>query len=239
MWRLGMGRALPKKLPASGSEPLFSDLYYGTPEGIDSYNCYAYALGSRRGRPGYKMQPGDLAHEPSDRDADSCPTLTQRALHDNRRRGIRTVAPAARCPKGSYKIMSFIDPGKDYHWYRQAGHALYRMRPGDTLASVAKELRVPRSAVVPPTPAPRPGDLVFVRNANVFSHKQGLATGPLLRDRSGKVIPDPRRANRDYGDLNYTRFCSAMCVRASGAKPTAGEAKNLRSLLRRRARMLA
>jgi hypothetical protein len=184
------------------------------------------------------MQPGNLAHEPSDLDASSCGVLTKRALHDSRRRGIRTVPPGARCPRGSYKIMSFIDPGKDYHWYRQAGHVLYRMRPNDTLRSVAKELRVPRSSVVSPTPAPRAGDLVFVRNANVFSHKQGLATGPLLRDKSGRVIPDPRKANRNYGDLNYTRFCSAMCVRASRDGPTATEAKNLRALLHKRIRMM-
>ena len=56
-----------------------------------------------------------------------------------------------------------------------------------------------------PTPAPRAGDLVFVRNANVFSHKQGLATGPLLRDKSGRVIV-PMECD------TVQNFCGGMAV---------------------------
>ena len=223
-----------RKLPVSGSEPLYTDTFFGTPRGIASYNCYAYAINEHHGRPGIKLQPGDLSHEPSDLDATSCPVLTRRVIDDNKRRGIKSVAPGAMCAKGYYKIMSFQDPGNDYHFYRQSKNLLYRMRPRDTLRSVARDFKVPMSSVVSPVPKPACGDLVFVKDANTFSHKQGLATGPLLRDAKGRTITDPRRANRNYGDLNYTRFCSSMCVRAIGTNATPGENKTLKNLLRKR-----
>lgn len=52
----------------------------------------------------------------------------------------------------------------------------------------------------------------------LWSHKQGFATGPVLVDASGKTITDPRRANRNYPGLNYSRFCSAYCVRAGAGR---------------------
>jgi len=52
----------------------------------------------------------------------------------------------------------------------------------------------------------------------LWSHKQGFATGPVLVDASGKTITDPRRANRKYPGLNYSRFCSAYCVKAGAGR---------------------
>lgn len=232
-----------RKLPVSGSEPLFSDLVYGTPRGKMNNNCYAWAIDAYRGSGGVKLQPGDLSRQTTDLDASSCAFLRNRAMDDNKGRGIYAVQPSAKCRKGFYKIMTFIDKDNDYHWYKQNGSLLYRVSPGDTPGSIARELSVPASAVVSATPDPRPGDLVFVRNAGVFSHKQGFATGPLLRDASKRIIADPRAANRDYGDYNYRTFCGAMCIR--NTRPSTlttalspGERAHLNALLRTRTNML-
>lgn len=66
---------------------------------------------------------------------------------------------------------------------------------------------------------PDSGDFHFYRHhrSGVWSHKRGWSTPPLLRDAKGKVVWDPVRANRNYGDLNYKRYCSSFCVK-KGAK---------------------
>jgi len=58
---------------------------------------------------------------------------------------------------------------------------------------------------------------ILVFKINAWSHKQGWATGPLLVDANGNLITDPRKANRHYG-YNYSKFCSAFCVKQRGVK---------------------
>ena len=230
-----------KKLPTSGAEPLFSDLVYGTPRGVANNNCYAWALGAYRGSGGIKLQPGNMSRQSTNLNASSCPFLRDRAMDDNRKRGMYLVKPESQCRKGFYKIMAFIDKGKDYHWYKQNGSVLYRVSKGESCRSIARDLGVPVSSVVCPKSALSPGDLVYVRRAGVFSHKQGFATGPLLRDASTRVIPDPRAADRNYGAYNYRTFCGAMCIRNIGKKSASvsrPEQKQLRALLQERIRLL-
>ena len=231
------------KLPTSGSEPLFSDLVYGTPRGRVNNNCYAWAIDAYRGSGGIKLQPGNISRQTTNKNASSCPFIRDRTMDDNRQRGIYAVDPKAMCRKGFYKIMSFIDPGNDYHWYKQNGSLLYRVSENETPASIARDLGVRPSAVVTATRSLDAGDLVFVRNAGVFSHKQGFATGPLLRDASHQIIPDPRYANRDYGDYNYKKFCGAMCIRNVRTRDmsktlTKAESAKLHSLLDKRVSLL-
>lgn len=52
----------------------------------------------------------------------------------------------------------------------------------------------------------------------LWSHKQGFATGPVLVDASGKTIRNPLTANRSYPGLNYSKFCSAYCVKAGAGR---------------------
>lgn len=229
----------PRKLPTSGSETLFSDLVYGTPRGIGNNNCYAWAIGNYRDSGGIKLQPGNMSRQTTNMNASSCAFLRDRALDDSSSRGVYMVPPRSKCRKGYYKIMAFIDKGRDYHWYKQHGSLLYRAGEGESKTSIARELGVPVSSVVSPTPHPRAGDLVYVRNAGVFSHKQGLATGPLLRDASKKIIPDPRRADRNYGAYNYRTFCGSMCIRnKQGPNLSQGEKARLHTLLHKRVGML-
>ena len=64
--------------------------------------------------------------------------------------------------------------------------------------------------------SPKPGaqDFHFYRQDKdgTWSHKQGWGYGPTKLDASGKVIVDPRKANRNYGRLNYSKVCSTMCI---------------------------
>jgi hypothetical protein len=54
---------------------------------------------------------------------------------------------------------------------------------------------------------------------NLWSHKQGHASGPLMIDASGKTIVDPRRANMKWQPgFHYTKFCSAYAVRRGVAQ---------------------
>lgn len=52
----------------------------------------------------------------------------------------------------------------------------------------------------------------------LWAHKQGFGGGPVIVDASGKTIRDPRRADRNYGGLNYSRFCSAYAVRCGAGR---------------------
>jgi hypothetical protein len=62
-----------------------------------------------------------------------------------------------------------------------------------------------------------PGKIIEFK-CNLWAHKQGWGTRPLMVDASGKTIADPRKANRNYGSLNYSNLCGVFCVRAGKAK---------------------
>ena len=89
-------------------------------------------------------------------------------------------------------------------------------KDGDTYTSISKMYKVPYSRVrkagggKPLTPGRK-----LVIPVNLFSHKQGWATGPLLKDSCGKLIKDPRKACRRYG-YNYSKYCSSFCVKNKG-----------------------
>ena len=202
---------------------MFTDDVYGTRRGQGNNNCYGWAIDEYRDDGGRKLQPGNLSDTALESLA-SCDQLRDRALADLRGAAYAVDAGQA-CRKGYYKVMSFLDPGDDYHWYKQHRHALVRLTPETpTPAAVAKALGVPLRAVYSPSSAPGPGDMVLVKHANVWSHKQGFATGPLLRDACGTVIKDPRSACRTYGSLDYTRYCGALCVMARNGRQAAREA---------------
>ena len=83
---------------------------------------------------------------------------------------------------------------------------------------MAAALGVRETTIYSPRLPPRAGDMVIVRDARLWSHKRGFATGPLLHDSCGKPIADPRTACRSYpdkdGGLDYSQFCGAMCVKS-------------------------
>ena len=113
--------------------------------------------------------------------------------------------PETPCRKDYYKIMSVLAPNADYHFYRQNNHLMVH---GTSVAGVAKKYGVSQKNVTKLPLSTR----YLVKDANLWSHKRGLSTGPLLVDSNGKTISDPRRAARDYGDLNYREYCQTFCV---------------------------
>ena len=203
-------------LPVSGSEQPFTDLVYGTPRGKGNNNCYAWAIDDYRNGGNRKLQPGNLSGKAGQNmDLGSCQAITSRAMADLKDRGYAASADTP-CKRGFYKVMAFLAPGNDYHWYKQHKDAVVRLSAEvPTIAALAKAMGVRPADVYSPSSSPGPGDVVLVKNAKVWSHKQGHATGPLLRDACGRSIRDPRKACRTYSpDLDYTTYCGSMCVKA-------------------------
>lgn len=218
-------RQASQLLPVSGGEEVFADVTYGAPRGRGNNNCYAWAIGDYRNGGGRKLQPGNLSGAAGDLDLGSCAAISARAAADLKGRAYREDADVE-CRAGYYKVMAFLDKGNDYHWYKQHRHLLLRW-PGagrwKGLADAAAALGVPVRSIYSPRTPPREGDVVIVRDARLWSHKRGFATGPLLRDSCGKPIRDPRAACRDYGGkdggADYADFCGAMCVRSRRPPP--------------------
>ena len=70
---------------------------------------------------------------------------------------------------------------------------------------------------------------LMVIPVRLWAHKQGFGAGPVIVDASGKTIANPRRADRNYGTLNYSRFCSAYCVRCDAGRVALRRARRART----------
>ena len=121
--------------------------------------------------------------------------------------------------------MMFVAPGEtknyfrqgDFHFYKQHGFVEYKVKRGNTCESIARFFQVPLSRVKNCGGKCIPGRILKFK-ANVFSHKRGWATGPLLVDAKGKAITDPRKSSRAYTGLSYKKYCSSFCVKNRGIK---------------------
>jgi hypothetical protein len=207
------------RLPLSGSEETFTNATYGSRKGKGNNNCYSWAIDDYTNTGAHKLQPGNLSRANGELDLGSCDAVVSRAVADltARKKGYFQRDPAAPCKNGYYKIMAFLAKDNDFHWYKQHRDALVTWPRGvRTVGELAARLGVDASQVYTPTHAPKPGDRVLIKNAGLWSHKQGFATGPLLKDACGQAISDPRAACRTYSkELDYKDFCGAMCVRRS------------------------
>ena len=200
----------------------YSNLLYGSPVGTGQNNCYAYALDVYKDSGDAKLQPGDLAGLNGNVDLKNCDSLVARALADGRAMGwdLRYVGCETRgracSQRGAYMIVAVVAPNNDFHWYRHHKDLLYRVQTPRSIAHLAKEFGVSTKDITIPgmTKEAIAGDLVLIKNANVWSHKRGFSEeGPLLKDACGKVIKDPARACRKYGGLDYKKVCGAFCLK--------------------------
>jgi hypothetical protein len=180
-------------------------------------NCYAYAFHDMRRMRIKKSVPGDRTTG-INHSFMHCKGIAKKILSDNPGKVYLVKKPNVQCKKGYYKVIMVVAPttrngypGGDFHFYKQHGIVNYKLRRGDTIANLAKFFDVPiqriRNAV---GLNPRVGK-VIVFKCNLFSHKMGWATGPLLVDSCGKIIKDPSKACRKYG-LNYSKYCNSFCV---------------------------
>lgn len=213
-----------RELPLSGSEPVFTDRRWGSKKGVTSNNCYAYAVGDYEAYRFQKSTPGDRSGlSKRNHTYTNCKELPKRVISDNPKKVYRAKAEE-QCRKGYYKVMMFVSPGRptnyirqgDFHFYKQHGVIEYKIKNGDTVKSVASFFRVPISRIKRAGRFQVGKRIVF--KANIFSHKRGWATGPLLVDAVGKVIKDPRKSSRDYKTLNYELYCGSFCVKNRGIK---------------------
>ena len=212
-------RATANFVPSSSesSDSPYTNLVYNKAWGKEHNNCYAWAIDHFSPSTDEKLQPGDLSNPRGKGMSLKCSSLVSRVAADLGSRAYKAPpGSAATCKSGHYKIFPFIAPGKDYHWYRSHKDLLYRVDAADpsTATSLARRMGVKKSQFLVPGGKIRAGEMIFVKNANLWSHKRGFATGPLLKDACGKFIRDPQTACRDYGgDYNYKQACTAFCVR--------------------------
>lgn len=128
------------RLPVSGSEIPYEASLWNDGDGVQySTNCYAYALNRRTGFPaGHKLQPGEFAGNPLRSASDvSAQRITALVLEDAQATGVfmEVSSRDSVCPEGSYKIALAVDPGVDYHWYRQNPDGTWSHKPGHTEAT--------------------------------------------------------------------------------------------------------
>ena len=222
-----------KVLPLSGGESPYSWAPWGKSL-IHRVNCYAYAMGSHEKFQERSVPGNHQGLPPFFSNFKTCKGLEKRVIGDNPGKVYRARA-SQKCRKGYYKVMMFVapkndynDPHGDFHFYKQHGYVYIKIRKGDTYQSIAKFFQIPVSRVkTAPMRSESNEKAVWVRQpklrvgktiklkVNCFSHKQGWATGPLLYDADGKMIKDPRKANRNYG-YKYTKYCSSFCVKNRG-----------------------
>ena len=211
-------------LPLSGSEPTYTQRLWGRTVGIGNNNCYAYAVGDYESLRMQKSIPGEragirnLSHSYT-----HCKGLPQRVIADNPKK-VYKVDASTKCKPSHFKVMMFVAPGNkknyfrqgDFHFYKQHGVVNYKVKTGNTYESISKFFGVPISRIKKAGKC-IPGKLLKFK-ANVFSHKRGWATAPLLVDAKGKAITDPRKAARNYPGLAYKKYCSSFCVKNRGIK---------------------
>ena len=219
-----------KRLPLSGSESIYSP--YPWSSAVNSDNCYDYAIGDFERNRNVKSTPGNRAGISSNGlNFTTCKGVKRRILGDNPKTVHVCKNINKACPKGYYKIMSFVSPDGDFHFYKQVRGVKYKLKQGDTLPNIAKFLRVPLSVVRRHVGKFKVGKTVTIP-VNLWAHKQGWGYIPIIVDAKGKTIVDPRYASRNYPGLNYTKFCCAYCVKnnkaGSGARSTPG-IKTIRS----------
>ena len=205
------------RLRLSGSEVVYNTKKWCTKKAKWNNNCYAYAVDDLRLYRVHKAQPGNVSGMSNNHHSySSCKGLAKRVVSDNP--GKIYVCPNYKkpCPRGFFKVMLFVSPvagHNDFHWYKQHGNVTYKVKTGDTKASIAKFFKIPVSRLT--GKKIEPGKNISFRS-NVWSHKRGWGDCPLLTDAKGKAILNPRKASRNYGSLNYKRFCHAFCVQTTG-----------------------
>jgi hypothetical protein len=215
-----------KRLPLSKAEPIFSVWPWN--KGVNSVNCYDYAIGDFEDYRNVKSTPGNRAKISSNgMNFTTCRGIKKRILSDNPGTVYQCKNSNRVCRRGFYKIMNFVSPQGDFHFYKQIKGIKYRVKVGDTPTSLAKVFRVSKTIF---TKRLVPGKVITIP-VNLWAHKQGWGALPLYTDAKGKTIVDPRKAARNYPGLNYSIFCGTYCVKknkaGSGARSSPG-IKNLK-----------
>ena len=113
------------------SNPVYEPERWNTSAVSDSNNCYSYAMNDPDGHPvPGKPQPGEHAGFGIDQAAvnGDGSGVALAALAD----GLIPAPPAYPSQKdGHYLVALVLDPGQDYHWYRQDNDGHWSHKPGN------------------------------------------------------------------------------------------------------------
>jgi hypothetical protein len=135
-------------LPLSRAEPIFDPRDWS----IIGFNCYDYAIGykdkvnNKKPHP-IKSTPGERAGMPVN-NLSTCAGVKSGILADNPGSIYESKNPNKPCKSGFYKIMCFISPNNDYHFYRQVQTCRYKIRPGNTINGLAAFFHVTPSVIL-------------------------------------------------------------------------------------------
>ena len=118
--------------PLSGSEQDYNPELWNSDINIrDSHNCYSYAFGKIVPQLDSKAQPGYASGYNHIEDNDyKCKSFKERLLKDSP--GSYLESFDNKCIPGFYKIFLALDPGNDYHWWRQDSNQYWSHKPGST-----------------------------------------------------------------------------------------------------------
>ena len=214
-----------KELPLSGAEKVFTRENWT--KYVRANNCYAYSMDDLRKFRPQKSVPGDRSNKRPVYGYQylTCGNLSELVEADNPGKIYRTKATAP-CKRGFYKIMMFVAPSNnmyntqgDFHFYKQHGRVEYTVRATDNYSSIARFFGVSPNTIKKYSNAKLVPGKKITFPVNLWSHKRGWATGPLLVDASGKTIKDPRKADKNYS-YQYNKYCDSFCVSASGSAKT-------------------
>lgn len=119
-------------LPVSGSEPTNFEYYKGRPA-VNRNNCMAFAFGERGTQNYVKQQPGNKSGlKGVDFSLSNCKELVRRVLRDYPKTVYATRSPKTRCKAGYSKVMAFLAPGADFHFFRQGPNGYWEHKRGLT-----------------------------------------------------------------------------------------------------------
>lgn len=112
--------------------PNYNPNAWNQPGLIKTNNCYAYVLNNLRSR-SKKPQPGRFAGIVKKNNYNSCKETFNRVKKDNP--DVYKIEPNGMCKDGYYKGFLAMDPGKDYHFYRQDSDNYWSHKPGKNKAT--------------------------------------------------------------------------------------------------------
>ena len=116
--------------PTSGSELEYNPEIWDKSSIVENHNCYTYALGNIVPKLTSKAQPGYASGYSHLNDINECSLFYDRLKKDSPGSYSENFDNA--CLPGFYKIFLALDPGNDYHWWRQNKDIFWSHKPGST-----------------------------------------------------------------------------------------------------------
>jgi hypothetical protein len=117
--------------PLSNSELNYDPDLWNDPKVVNTHNCYSYAMGKIVPGLDSKAQPGYASgFEHVNNDNFNCKSFNKRLKKDAPGSYLEKFDNS--CIPGFYKVFLALDPGNDYHWWRQNSDKYWSHKPGSS-----------------------------------------------------------------------------------------------------------